>query len=193
MSEQDALSTFDFSKVVKQGLYLKWEAGRPLTLRVLTVDPYVYNSSFEDKETGEPVITTRFAWIVYNFTDEKAQILQTTPSMAKKFGELHVDPDFGANIRNVDIKITPTGEKLQRKYDIQVLPKARELTHAMVEEAKAINLDEVMAKESGGRMSLYDPAKFQPGEGVDTPAPDDVAEVTDADLEEPIDLSSILF
>lgn len=177
MSEADALSKFDFSKVTKQGLYLKWEAGKAVTLRVLTVDPVVYTSEFEDKETGEMNVSTRFAWVVYNFTDEKAQVLQTTPNMAKKFGELHTDPDFGANIQKIDIKVTPTGEKLQRKYDIQVLPTARDLTPAMVDEAKAINLDEIMAKENGQRMSLYKPKEEK------VIQQDEVAEVGDDELQ----------
>lgn len=154
MAEQDALSKFDFSKVTGGGLYLKFEAGKPLTLRVLTTDPVVFTNVFTDKVTGEESVTTRFAFVVYNFTDDKAQILQASPTMAKKIGELHVDPAFGANIKNIDIRISPTGERLQRKYDIQVLPKAQELTKEQIEAAKAIDLDE---RVDGDRMSLYDP------------------------------------
>lgn len=156
MAESDALSQFDFSKVTKGGLFLKWEAGKPVVLRVLTTDPIVSTQEFESKQTGEVSVSTRFAFIVYNFTDNKAQILQASPAMARKIGELHVDPEFGANIKSIDIRISPTGEGLERRYDTQVLPKARDLTNAMIKEAKAIDLDE---KVEGDRMSLYDPDK----------------------------------
>ena len=195
MAENDALSTFDFSKVTGGGLYLKFEAGKALTLRVLTVDPVVYNDEFEDKETGEISLNTRFAFIVYNFTDKKAQILQTTPNMAKKIGDLHKDPDFGSDIRKIDIKITPTGEKLQRRYDIQVLPNAQTLTKDMVEEAKAIDLDDQLKEKNGQRMSFFDPDKST------TPGHDKAAAIAEEiknrnesfDEDEPINLDDIPF
>jgi len=155
MSETDALSKFDFSKVTKPGLFIKFEAGKPLTLRILTVDPMVTTVTFEDEKTGEENLQTKFAFIVYNFTDSKAQILSATPNMAKKIGELHTDPDFGEDIRKIDIKISPTGEKLSRKYDIQVLPKTNELTNEQIKECVAIKLEDKVS--DGQRMSFYKP------------------------------------
>jgi len=156
MPDKDALSTFDFSKVGGSGLFVKFEAGKPLTLRVLTVDPIVSQVEYES-DSGEITLTTKFSFIVYNFTDSKAQILSASPSIAKKIGELHVDSDFGANIRKIDIKITPTGEKLMRRYDVQVLPSARDLTNEQIKECSAIDLP---AKVQGDRMSFYDPNKL---------------------------------
>lgn len=154
MPEQDALSTFDFDKVAGAGLFVKFQAGKPITVRVLTIDPIVSSTEFTDKQTGEVTLSTRFAFIIYNFTEEKAQILQASPAMARKIGELHVDPDFGANIRKIDIKISPTGEGKERRYDIQVLPTPKDLTADMVKEAQNLPLEE---KVKGDRMSLYDP------------------------------------
>lgn len=191
MAEADALSKFDFSKVTKPSLFVKFEAGKPLVLRVLTVDPVVSTQTFEDEKTGETSVNTKFGFIVYNFTDEKAQILSATPNMAKKIGELHVDEDFGANIRKIDIKISPTGEKLKRRYDIQVLPKTNELTNAQIKEAQAIDLDEKI--EGGSRMSLYDPKDFNKPEEKPTPAEND-AEVEIEDIgDEPVNLDDIPF
>lgn len=155
MAETDALSTFDFSKVSGgAGLFLKFKAGEPVTLRVLTTDPVVRSVEYRNKETDEvESISTKFAFVVYNFTAGKAQILDASAAMARKIGELHTDPDFGANIKKVDIKISPTGEKLERRYDIQVLPKANTLTNEMIKEAQKINLDEAV---EGDRMSFYE-------------------------------------
>lgn len=162
MAEVDALGSFDFSKVTGGGLFLKWEAGKPITMRVLTTNPVVSSETFEDKATGEVNITTKFNFVIYNWTDSKAQILSATPAMAKKITELHLDTELtGGDIKTVDIRISPTGEKLNRRYDVQVLPKAKDLTNDIINECKEINLDE---KVQGDRLSVYEPAKYQPSE-----------------------------
>ena len=154
MAEADALSKFDFSKVMKGGLFLKWEAGKALTLRVLTTNPMVTTKEFANSD-GEINLSTQFHFIVYNFTDSLAQVLSASPSMAKKISDLHTDEDFGANIRNIDIKITPTGEKLTRRYDIQVLPKTKNLTKDEIELCKKVDLEKAIP--DGERMSFYKP------------------------------------
>jgi hypothetical protein len=95
--------------------------------------------------------------------------------MGKKIGELHNDPDFGSNIKNIDIKVTPTGERLQRRYDIQVLPKANKLTAEQVAECRSINLDEKI--ENGNRMSIYDPSSYEQNtSNVPENIPEDIAD-----------------
>lgn len=186
MAEQDALKTFDWSGFSGGGLFLKFQAGKPVTLRVLTVDPVVTTKEFTNKD-GEINLSTQFSFIVYNFTDEKGQILSASPSVARKIGELHADTDFGADIRKIDIKITPTGEKLQRKYDIQVLPNPNQLTNEQIKECAAIKLDE--AVKDGTRMSLYDPERV-----VEKKPSEEEQDVVIEDIgDEPINLDDIPF
>lgn len=206
----DALASFDFNQVSGGGnIYLKFEAGKPLYLRVLTTDPLVYMDKFGN---------TRFAFIVYNFTEGCAQILQATPSVAKRIGEIHVDEDFGADIKKVDIKITPTGAGLERRYSIDVLPKAETLTNAQITEARGIDLEERISKNAtlAQRMSFYDQEKFNnarkhfedEGEAeeaarsgydqakaqADALRPDEeLDEVIDVNTDEPINLDDIPF
>lgn len=183
----DPLSNFDFSSFGGSGLFVKFLPGEPLTLRVLTTDPMVTNESYDDKRTGETIVGTKFSFIVYNFTEDKAQIWKATAKTASKIGELHVDEDFGANIQKIDLKVTAPNKGEIKAYDIQVLPKARELTGVQLEEAKAIDLDEKI--KDGQRMSFYKPEEKQvPVKQIET-AEDEVHEVTD----EPIDLSDIPF
>lgn len=188
MADKDALGSFDFSKVTKGGLFLKWEAGKAVTLRVLTLDPLVTTKEFTNDD-GEVNLSTQFHFIVYNWTDKAAQILSATPTIARKIGDFHKDPDFGSNIREIDIKITPTGEKLTRKYDIQVLPKANVLGKEELEQLKKIELEK--AVPDGERMSFYNPDKQEkppravPANGGD----DDIAEMPADD--EPINLDDI--
>ncbi len=153
-AEADALSKFDFDTVTPPSLYLKFKPGEPVTVRVLTVDPIVTNESFEDRTTKEQVSTTKFSFIVYNWTIKKAQILKATPNMAKQIGELHTDEDFGADIRKIDLKVTPPNKGEIKAYEIKVLQTAKDLTNDIVKECAAIKLDEQV---KGDRMSFYKP------------------------------------
>ena len=63
MAESDALSKFDFNKVTKPSIFLRFEPGVPVKVRILTVDPVVSTTTFEDKKTGDEVVNTRFAFI----------------------------------------------------------------------------------------------------------------------------------
>lgn len=158
MADKDALKDFDFNKVTGSGLFIKFKADVPVTVRILTTDPIISESEFTNKQTGEVNLNMKFHFIVWNWTEEKAQILSLSPNQARKISELHRDPDFGANIQKLDIKITPSGEMLERRYEIQVLPesKARILNKQMIDEAKLIELDKSV-RDSKGRMSEYEP------------------------------------
>lgn len=164
MAEKDVMGSFDYDQFGGAGLFLKFKADKPVTVRILTTDPVISQTEFEDKKTGETNLNTRFSYIVYNFTEGKAQILSASAAMSRKFGELHMDPDFGANIRKIDIKITPTGEQLERRYDIQVLPTTKQLTNEMVKEAQGIALDDLV-NDSKGRMSEWQASTQTPKVG----------------------------
>jgi hypothetical protein len=181
MAETDSLSGFDFNRVSKPGKFLKFEAGKPVTVRILTKDPIVQERTYEGD--GDINISTKFCFIVYNFTDEKAQILSAGPSMARTFQRIGSDEDFGANLQKCDIKISPEGEKLKRVYDINVIRHSgneKALTQAMIDEAKNINLDEDITDGNRGRLSRWEPTGVKPGarvaapaDGVDIPPEDD--------------------
>ena len=188
MAEKDALSTFDFSKVTGGGLFVKFTPGESLTLRVLTTDPIVANESYEDKRTNETIVGTKFSFIVYNWTEGRAQIWKATPNTAKRLGELHIDPDFGANIRKVDIKVTAPEKGEIKAYEIQVLPTAKTLTNEMITEAQAIKLEE---KVEGDRMSLYEPTASSGYEQAKAArealqGPDEIDEETEAQIDDKV-------
>lgn len=198
----DALAGFDFNQVSGSGLFLKWEAGKPVKLRILTTDPLVFLDKFGN---------TRFAFTVYNLTEGKAQILQASPGMARRIGELHTDDDFGANIRGIDIKITPTGDGMERRYTIDpITMNVRDLTSAEIKEASEINLEEKVAKDAplAQRMSFYDSKKFNEAKGsLTSDATDETASgyeqakavasalggKVEEDIDAPIDLNDIPF
>lgn len=204
MAETDSLSGFDFNKVSKPGKFLKFEAGKPVTIRVLTKDPVVQERTFTDKKTGEINISTKFCFIVWNFTDERAQILSAGPSMAKTFQRIGTDPDFGSNLQKCDIKISPEGEMLDRVYDINVLRHSgneKEITKNMVDEAKELDLDNDVTEGNKGRLSQYEPNGVKPGKATPKPAddgeddlPPENPDVVIEDIgDEPINLDDIPF
>lgn len=191
MAEQDSLSTFDFSKVSKPGKFLRFEAGKAVTVRVLTKDPVVQEKEFTNK-SGEVNISTKFCFIVWNFTDERAQILSAGPSMAKTFQRIGSDQDFGANLQKCDIKISPEGEMLERVYDINVLRHSGSeqlLTADMIDEARQINLDEDV-KDNRGRLSEWEPTGVNPNAKLPKQT-DNIP--TDDFGQEPINLEDIPF
>lgn len=199
MAEQDSLSDFDFNKVSKPGKFLKFEAGKPVTVRILTKDPVVQERTFEGSDG--PSLRTTFCFIVWNFTDDRAQILSAGPSMAKTFQSIGKDEDFGANLQHCDIKISPEGEKLKRTYDINVLRHSgneKPLTSRMVEEAKQLDLDNDI-QDNRGRLSRWTgPANGKnsvvaPQEGIDDIPPEERDIVIEDIGDEPINLDDIPF
>lgn len=203
MAEADSLNDFDFNKISKPGKFLKFEAGKPVVVRVLTKDPVVQEREFTDKKTGDINLRTTFCFIVWNFTDDRAQILSAGPSMARTFQTIGKDEDFGANLQKCDIKISPEGEMLSRAYDINVLRHSgseKEITKAMVDEATQINLDQDV-KDSKGRLSIWEPTGVKPGrltnapaEGTDADPPQDEPDTVIEDIgDEPINLDDIPF
>lgn len=200
MAEQDSLSNFDFNKVSKPGKFLKWEAGKPVTVRILTKDPVVQERTFEGEEGIN--ISTKFCFIVWNFTDERAQIMTASPSMARTFQSIGKDEDFGTNLQKCDIKISPEGEKLKRTYDINVLRHSgseKPITNTMVDQAKELDLDKDV-QDNKGRLSQYEPEGVKPGkkaetkeEGTDDIPPEEQDTVIEDIGDEPINLDDIPF
>lgn len=195
MSEQDSLSDFDFSKVTKPGKFLKFEAGKPVTVRILTKDPVIQEKEFRAKN-GDINLSTKFCFVVWNFTDERAQILSATPKMATTFQRTARDEDFGRNLQQCDIKISPDGEMLDRVYDINVLRHSgneKQLTQAMIDEAREIDLDKDV-QDNKGRLSKWEPASKVESH---TPGVADAPKVLDTVIEdigdEPINLDDIPF
>lgn len=187
MAETNALSTFKFSG----GPFLTFKAGDEFKIRVLTVDPVVSQNEFKNKTTGEvESVTTKFAFIVYNFTLKKAQILNAGAGITKEIQRLGNDEEWGANIKKMDIKISAEGEGLNRKYTVTPMPKPEVMTNEQIKECQAIDLDAKI--ENGFRMSVYDQADYNAthvGEEADTPI-SDLIEETGGD---PINLDDIPF
>lgn len=193
MPENDALKTYQFPK--GKGLFTTFEDGDEFKVRVLTTDPVVSETEFT-APNGEINLSTKFAFIIWNFTLDKAQILNAGAQIAKAIQKFHQDEDFGANIKQVDLKISAEGSNLSRKYTVTVLPKAEVLTNEQIKACQAIDLDEKV--ENGQRMSFYKPdvPVIKVEEPAHTPGvadadPESVEDIIDSG--EPINLDGIPF
>lgn len=177
MAEKDALKEAKFGDGGSD-LFVTIKDGSPQKLRVLTLDPVVHVDKFAN---------TRYAFVVYNYTEGKAQILDKGASIAKQLAALHNDEDYG-DLNKVDIKITATGEGMETRYSVNVLPKTEELTVAQIKEAANLKLDDII--KNGVRMSKVN-------EGEEVPSPDDRQieedEVHEVNENEPVNLDDIPF
>lgn len=180
MAESDGLKDFKFPG----GLWIRPNADdSPRKLRVVTTNPVVSTDKFGN---------TRIAFIAWDYNNDQAGILNTTSGVARQIQAIHQDPDFGANIKNTDIKITTVGSGKETRHTVTALPTSEQLTTSMINELKEINLDEKI--QDGQRMSFYNrDAQTDPNDrdiAIAATEPDVVVE----DIpDEPINLDDIPF
>lgn len=164
--------------------FIKFKADSPVKLRVLSVNPLIHDNTYTDTKTGEVTVSTKYAFAVWNYTSDRAMILDATPSIAQNIHRLHTDEDYGEDVTKLDIKIEPTGEMLERRYAINVLPSPQTLSTAQV---KAVNeLDDKLPSviKNGIRAEEYNSGK-RPKQELDEIAP------MPSDEDAPIDLDDV--
>lgn len=179
----DALKTFKFES--GGDLFVKITEDKPVKLRVLTTDPLVSYDQWGN---------LRFSFVVWNFTENKAQVLNKGASIAQPIQGLHMDEDYGADIQKLDIKVTATGSGKETKYTVNPLPKSEELTDEMIKQAKKIDLEKIIkdgkrmsALNEGEKLSLPQAVREEPEEESEETVIEDINE------DEPVDLSDIPF
>jgi len=143
----DALKNLTFNEGGGSGdLYVGFEAGKSVKLRVFTTNPVVHMDKYGN---------TRYAFVVWDYEAGKAKILSKGASIARPIAELHSDDDYGADITKQDIKIIPSGDGMERRYNIQVLPKPNNLSSESLDELKKLEekLDSIV--KNGIRAERY--------------------------------------
>lgn len=108
------------------------------------------NEALNMAEIQEPDKVRHFwAMVVYNYQDEKAQILEITQKgLQKSLRALASDEDWGSPVDKYDIVVTKEGKNLETKYSLQ--PKPAKATDKKVKDAIAstvINLEALYAGE----------------------------------------------
>ena len=118
------------------GLFLKLEDGKPVKVRIMS-EPFLFQTQF-DKNSP---IQTKYAWAVYNFGEDKGQILQLPITGFKMIQDLAADDDWG-DPSGYDLKITRTGTGLDTKYSVTPNPNKTPITDEMKAAAKDVNVQE---------------------------------------------------
>lgn len=172
--DKDALKEFKFKNEGGSDLFVTIKEGNPQKLRVLTLDPIVHVDKFAN---------TRYAFVVWNYTQNKAQILDKGASISRGLSDLHLDDDYDP-LNKIDVKISATGEGMETRYSINVLPKTETLTVDQIKEAANIKLDEVI--KNGTRMSEINEGKPMPK--AEEPQLDTVHEMPEGEEIDPADI-----
>lgn len=115
-------------------LFLRLKDGDAVKLRVAS-EPAYYEQTFDGKTSG------RYAWIVWNRNEEKAQIFSGGVSIFNQFADL---VEEWGDPTEYDCTVKRTGEMLETRYSVNPAPKSVELTKEQQAECDAINLPQVV-------------------------------------------------
>lgn len=175
--QTDSLSTWESKG---SGLFLKIVSGEPVTLRVLTLDPLVSKDKWG---------STKYSLVVWNWNESKPQIWSTTAGVLGQLTAIHRDEDLDP-LNKLDVKVSATGEMLEKRYTVMPMPKAKDLTPDMLKEAQGVDLETAIS-DNMGRLSEFDRSERNKSDTVTEPT--EPVNVTDEELDQPIDLNNIPF
>jgi hypothetical protein len=117
------------------GLFLKLKSGDAVKMRIAS-PPAVYDQSFTDDD-GKVTVSTRYAWVVWNRNEERAQVFSQGKSVFNQLADLV--PEWGEP-DSYDITVKRTGEQLETRYSVTPAPKSVDLTTEQKAECAKIDL-----------------------------------------------------
>jgi hypothetical protein len=82
-------------------------------------------------------VSTRYAWVVWNHNEGKAQVFSQGKSVFNQLADLV--PDWGEPT-DYDITVKRTGEQLETRYSVNPAPKSIDLTKEQKDECAKIDL-----------------------------------------------------
>lgn len=136
------------------GKYLKWEAGKPVRVRIAT-EPVVSESVYNEGKANEN-ISTKYSWGVYNFDAGVAQVMSLPPGATGQIWDICSNPDWGDPLETpFNLTIKPTGEGLERKYSIIPSPSKQDLTPEMQKEVDDLDVLEAVAAGQGVQRAMW--------------------------------------
>lgn len=120
----DALSNLQFKENGEGNSFIKFVSDVPVKARIVTTNPTIHINNYGKEQ---------ISFAVWSFNEEKAMILSKGSSIARQISNLHRDEDLGSDVTKLDLKITPSGDGMNREYAIIVLPKTAVLTDQQLE------------------------------------------------------------
>lgn len=118
------------------GLYLKISDGEAVKLRIAS-DPAIFTQEYTNEDTGEVTVTTKYAWVVWNRKDNKAQVFQGGKSIFNQLADL---VEEWGEPTDFDVTIKRTGTMLETRWSVSPAPKSDPLTKEQQAECDKVDL-----------------------------------------------------
>lgn len=185
MSNIDAYKKYIAPKA--SGNYFKLEDGETGKIRIAS-DAFVYQDSYK----GQKKPTPSYAWVIWNFTEERVQVWQASLTSFKTIQALILDEDWG-DPEEYNLTIRREGSSTDTKYHITPSPNKSPLKDVLdinaLDQIVAFDIFEVMKDKK--LVSLADAA-----DGAELDDPDqgsgDVV-IKDLDPNQSVNLDDIPF
>lgn len=119
------------------GLFFSLKDGETERVRIQS-EPYVYRGVFTQPD-GTEVFSVRYAWLIWNHTQNKAQILKQSGTFYSSLAALVKNPDYG-NPVEYDLHIAREGTGKDTKYPVNGARKNIDLTTEMLEQVASLDI-----------------------------------------------------
>lgn len=116
------------------GLFLRLADGDSVKLRIAS-EPAIYSQEFTND--GEVTVSTKFAWVVWNRNEKKAQVFSQGKSVYNQLADL---VDEWGEPTEFDCTVKRTGQMLETRYSVTPAPKSVDLTKEEQAECDKIDL-----------------------------------------------------
>lgn len=154
MDDINALRGFNPGGGGSGGLFLKLGDGDQVRVRLASL-PVIFQNAFDDQRTGETKIDTRFAFIVWNHNEDKAQIWITNgATYGQQIAPLLDDEDYG-DWREYDVTISRSGEKAQTRYSVRPIPKRTMLGYDAQKAVESVDIIEKIGRGKGTSQVMW--------------------------------------
>lgn len=118
------------------GLFVKLEDGDQAQLRIAS-EPLIFNKKFD--RGGEVSITTRYAWVVWNYQESKAQVFEQGVRFFRAIHNLATTDAWG-DPTSYDIQVKREGTGTDTQYHVSPLPNKAALSAEAKEAVTKIDL-----------------------------------------------------
>lgn len=173
------------------GQYLKFEDAQPIRLRIVS-EPVVFDSIF--KQGTKDQVSTRYAWIVWNYDEEKPQVMVLPTTAYRMVADLGADDDWGDPVdAPYNLKITRRGTGLETRFTVNPSVAKEELNEDKQNQIKGINLIKAIESSPSSSRVEYLRDVISNGDRTTSTKKQDQDVVIDDIDDEPINLDDIPF
>lgn len=136
-------------------MYLKLQDGESVKLRI-TSEPAIFTQEFTNQDTGETSVSTRYAWVIWNRNEKKAQVFQGGKSIFNQLADLV--EDWGEPT-TFDVTVKRSGTALDTRYSVTPAPKSVDLKPE--EQAECDKIDLLGAVKGNWVKDFQEPSQDQ--------------------------------